>query len=330
MNGFFNKKKYSLLLALLYLFFLNLFYSSYLFAKSAGTSGAIVLRMPFVAQNVALGGAGVATAGEAWAIENNPAGLAFIEKINVIAGHTNVLSDLQMNSLLYSQPIGATMTATLYSKVLTSDNIQRTEYIDWNRYAIVGDFSVRDAVLSASFAQRARQTLSIFEKNFLASYGISIKFINSEIASYKANAIAGDVGIFFQNPFSRFSFGLALTNIGNKLKYISAGDDLPTQFRFGIAYNRIENSKFYFLGDIVWLRDTNPEINLGVDYKLNDFFSLRVGFDSRNDAALGLSTGVGISSRPFKNRNIILNIDYAYKPMDDLGDYHYLNLFIEY
>jgi len=317
------------LLALLILLNIN---ANNLFASGSATSGAILLRIPFDARNVALGGAGASYVGNINSLENNPAVAAFSDKAVISLSHIDVLSEAKMNSFIYSEPLSENIVISLYSKILKSDNIPKTQMIeiDCNRYLNQGTFNIQDYLVSLSFAHHTKKPLAILETNIMASYGLTLKYFKSQIAEYSANTFTGDVGIYFMKPYSSFSFGVALQNFGGKIKYISGSDKMPTTFRAGLTYNNIEYSKLIFTGDIIWLRAENLKAGIGIDYKISRSLTLRTGYDSRDDIGLGYTIGFGLNTNIFRKQDALLSIDYAYKPLEELGDYHYLTLTINY
>ncbi|MBP7652500.1 PorV/PorQ family protein [Candidatus Dependentiae bacterium] len=309
---------------------LLLFFQIEGYAKSSSTSGAIILRMPIDARNVSLGNSGAGVAGFANSLENNPAVLAYLNRINLSMSHISILSDLQMNSLLYSEPFGKNKSFSFFAKMLKSDEIERTDFISWNQYIKTGTFNIKDVAAGLSFAHKSDRPLDLFGKSVTASYGISLKYLKSQIAEYKADAVAADAGLFFQNIMSPVSFGISVLNCGNNLKYISEGDKLPLTLKAGFAYCNTELSPIMVCGDIILLRNAPIEFTIGIEYQLSNYFSIRTGFDSRNDIDVGYSAGFGVSMPLTNKKTSLLNIEYAYKPFEDLGDYHYFTLTLLY
>ncbi len=307
-----------------------IFIPSVLIASGPSSSSGIVLRIPFDAKNAALGNAGAAFSGQAGSIEVNPACLAYIKEANISAAHINVLSDIKMNGLLYSEPISKTSSFSVYAKSMRSGKILRTEIIDLTHYRITGQFSIKDSMLGIVFAQKNSKSWQILDKPISAGYGISFKYLNSQIADYKARAFSFDIGGYLKNNYSPFAFGLSILNFGNRLKYISEGDKQPLTCRFGISYNNVGNSNFIVSADIIKLSYTPIKFAFGIDYKFSKYFSVRSGYDSRNDAGLGYSVGFGLNMFILKTPNSHISIDYAYKPYEDIGDYHYLTATLKY
>jgi hypothetical protein len=66
--------------------------------------------------------------------------------------------------------------------------------------------------------------------------GVTGKYLSSELAeSESATAMAADLGGQYKAN-SRLNIGLAIQNVGTKLKYQDVGDDLPRVARMGMAY----------------------------------------------------------------------------------------------
>ena len=297
---------------------------------SASSSAGIVLRIPFDAKIAALGGAGTALQGQISGIESNPSIIAFSRDVNISIAHINVLSDIKLNGLLYSEPLTKNISFAVYAKSLRSGNIQRTEIIDLTHYSSLGSFSVKDSLIGISFAHKTLKPLIIFDKSITASYGITLKYLKSEIAEYSAKAFSGDFGFYLNNPYSPFSYGVSVLNIGNNLTYFSKGDKQPLTSKIGISYNSAGFSNFIASADLIKMIDTPFEFCFGIDYKFSKFFSVRSGYDSRNDAGLGYSLGFGLNLFIFKSEQSYLAVDYAYKPYENIGDYHFLTATLKY
>lgn len=66
--------------------------------------------------------------------------------------------------------------------------------------------------------------------------GINLKFANSSFDIYRASAIAGDIGLYYENPEREFSFGIVAKNIGTPLSnFTTQKESLPFDFQIGLS-----------------------------------------------------------------------------------------------
>lgn len=66
--------------------------------------------------------------------------------------------------------------------------------------------------------------------------GVNLKFANSSFDVYRASAIAGDIGLYYENPDREFSLGIVAKNIGTPITNFTAqGESLPFDFQVGIS-----------------------------------------------------------------------------------------------
>jgi hypothetical protein len=103
---------------------------------------------------------------------------------------------------------------------------------------IYGDFRPADFVVQVS---ASRTYLDRWR------YGATIKFINSSYGIYRANGIAVDGGIVYQDTSKMFSASLVVKNIGTPLKKYTEGDvqDMPFDLELGIS-KRLAHAPFEF------------------------------------------------------------------------------------
>ncbi|MEY4539376.1 MAG: hypothetical protein RLZZ306_1133 [Bacteroidota bacterium] len=104
-----------------------------------------------------------------------------------------------------------------------------------------GDFQQTDAagnVLGKFSANDVAITLSYARKQGNITFGGNLKFVNSVIESYTASAILLDFGGVFQHPKQDLSYGIAVKNIGFRLKNFTPFDnpDLPLDVQIGVSF----------------------------------------------------------------------------------------------
>lgn len=189
----------------------------------------------------------------------------------------------------------------------------------------LGFFDSFEGSIGLTYGTRLSQSLS---------GGVTGKFILSKLASSGAGREIGkgqgtsfalDLGLLYQTPIKRLTFGAALTNIGPKLQFIDASqaDPLPRNLALGFSYKIIESAynKLTFLADFnrdLVSRDTtinpfksvfNESIeNFGLEYWYGSYFAGRMGYVYDPDGQLKyLTLGTSLQYRNFR-------FDLAYIP----------------
>ena len=136
---------------------------------------------------------------------------------------------------------------------------------------------------------------------------------SSIVKNNVTDGVSFDFGTIYKTGFKSLVFGMSIRNFSNELKYEDEGFQLPLTFTMGISMNLFdlidENIKVQSLllaVDAVHYRSHPEQVNIGVEYALNNMFFLRCGFRS-NEELQTMSYGFGI--------NLVgLNVDYAYTP----------------
>lgn len=66
--------------------------------------------------------------------------------------------------------------------------------------------------------------------------GVNLKFANSSFDVYRAFAVAGDIGLLYENPESNFSVGIVAKNIGAPItNFTNTRESLPFDFQIGLS-----------------------------------------------------------------------------------------------
>lgn len=145
----------------------------------------------------------------------------------------------------------------------------------------------------------------------------------SQIASNILSPLSFDFGTQFKTGIKSLVFGMSVRNFSQEVKYVNEGFQAPLVFSLGISMNVLDfanelpfSQSLLMSVDASHYTDHPEEVKVGLDYRLLDMLSLRVGYSSTNhlsDEGNGLSYGVGLSK-------LGLSIDYAYTPFGDFGN----------
>ena len=188
-------------------------------ASSPGTTAASFLKIGVGAKNIAMGETGAA-AGDANSIYWNPAGISLLERSKVSLMHAVWLQEINYNYLAVVHPmdIGTLGAAVNY---LSMSEIEMYDIYDTK---LGKSYKPYDLALTLSYARKIREI----------PVGLNLKYIYSEIDKESANAIAFDLGAIYEGIVLRdekLRVGLAIQNIGTRMKFVKEKSDLPLNFR---------------------------------------------------------------------------------------------------
>lgn len=145
--------------------------------------------------------------------ENNLLGINFLPYLGGVR-YTSVA----FVKIIKKQPFGLAIQHIDYGDFLQTDAIGN----------ILGKFSASDNAITLSYARRQGNI----------TFGGNLKFVNSVIESYSASAILLDFGGIFNHPIQDLTFGIAVKNIGMRLKSFtpSNNSDFPLDVQIGITF----------------------------------------------------------------------------------------------
>ncbi len=344
------------------------------FAK-LGTSGAQFLKIG-VGRGAAMGEAFVAIADDASATYWNPAGLAMLTKREIALQHNEWIADIRHDYLSVALPLGSFGTMGISVTALTMGSMEILE-IDDPETIIREDtgtgvyFNASDFAVGFSFARMFTDRLAA---------GVSVKAVQEMIFNMSASGIAADFGIHYNTGFKGLRIAASMSNFGSDIAF--AGRDLdilydadydypadyeavpgilktspfplPLVFRFGVAFNPIENeaSRFTVAIDLNHPNDNYETMNLGLEYGYLNTVFLRAGYraylnmdymkamtggdpiiDPTDNTISGyewgddwmnnLSAGLGVN---LKTGDLGFKVDYTYMNKGILGPTHRIGL----
>jgi len=274
------------------------------FAK-LGTSGAQFLKIG-VGRGAAMGEAFVAIADDASAAFWNPSGLGHLNNREITLQHNEWIADIRHEYLSVVLPLGGfgtmgiSLTALTMGKmeVLTVDdpNTSLREDTGTGTY-----FNASDFALAFSFGRMFTDRLAA---------GVSIKAVQEMVWDMSASGIAADFGIHYNTGFKGLRIAASMSNFGADISFSGRQLDfarepifhedeenpldydavpvsykttpfpLPLIFRFGLAFNPIENeaSRLTVALDLNHPNDNYETLNLGFEYGYLNTLFLRFGY----------------------------------------------------
>jgi len=214
----------------------------------------------------------------------------------------------------------------------------------------IGEFSASQYAVSVGTSQK--------KGNF--HLGAALKFCGFQTFSQSAYALAIDMGVFYQHPRKRLSYGLTIKNLGGTVKkFDSNGQKMPLPFNIqaGLSYKlehmplRISANAFYIQETDIQYLDPNASgtldpngvltkekkkfseqiarhLSLGGEFLLHKSFNLRVGYNHLRRKELRPDAGAGLTG--FSLGCMIntkpLSISYTYSGWQSAGGLHFISL----
>lgn len=336
--------KHSILSALV---FLGIIMPSQLFAQKVskvGTTAAEFLQIGVGGRATGMGGAFVAVSDDASALYWNPAGIASIEKNEIISAHSEWLVGLDFNyigAVFNFEKIG-TVGFALTMLSVPEMKVRTEEFQDGTGER----FDAADLAFGITYASDIGDRFSV---------GGTVKFVQQRIWHTKARAIAVDLGTKYKTDFlGGMVIGATIYNFGSDLKMqgrdlrtfvdpdpVSEGNNdripvnfetdswsLPLNFQFGIAFEPLQTPMHNILIAIDALHPSSnyESINVGGEYGFQKRVFLRAGYEALflKDVEAGVNAGLGINQR--LSSGLLAKLSYGYKSMGRLGNVHTLAL----
>lgn len=272
---------------------------------------ASFLKLGSGARATGLGGAFTAVSDDINVLSYNPAGLANLKKHEIGFTRAELVEDVSYNFLGYSRP-AAKGTIGLGVNYLSQSSIEGRGA---NR-EVSGEFGASDTAVNLAYGRPLTARMGL---------GVNFKYITSRIAGESANGWAVDAGWQYKALVKGLNLGLAVQNLGPKMKFMDEDSALPLTARAGMGYMVLDNILLAF--------DVNRQVNekktvfsFGSEYAVFNSFSMRAGYlksavsggNSMADSG-GFKAGFGFKLRGF-------NLDYAVTPFGDIGKAHRISL----
>lgn len=281
------------------------------YAAGVGTTGMEFLKVRTSARPLGMCNAFVAVADDISTMAWNVAGLATLEQQELLFTHFNYVDGVGYSNLGYGMPgKRGTIGFGFAIQSFTIDEIDA-------HYNYRGEMAIRNEVFSLVYSLK-------FGDSF--AYGGGIDLFSSTIGDYSLTSYGVNFGSLYFAPHD-FIVGLSVQNIGPKFAYesktfVGEKQSLPSTYIIGVT------KKLTFYGDTLLVasdivKDYTMRLNIGLEYKLLNLLTLRVGRRIGYDTG-SFAFGMGID---YKLEALdYFQFDYAFSPMSELGDTHCFSL----
>ncbi len=309
-----------------------------------GTTAAPFLTIGVGARPLSMGGAFTAVSNDASALFWNVGGIAQLDRPEIIFNHSDWLADINFEFAGVAVPVG---TAGVFGVSITNLNMGEFEQTTEDNPEGTGvTFSAGSFAVGLSYARRLTDKFMI---------GFTGKYIQEDIYNSSASGFALDVGALFTTPFDGLRLGISISNFGGKMqmsgddllvqvdinKNISGNNDqlnalletgqydLPLLFRFGLAYDLVNNEKntMTLVSDVMHPNDNAQSVNAGAEYVYDNMLALRGGYKALflPDSEEGFTVGGGIR-QDFGGLN--MQLDYAFEHFGRLDNVQKFTIFL--
>lgn len=271
--------------------------------SKAGSSGLQFLKIGVGARETALGEAVTGIVNDANSVFWNPAGLAYVEKREVIITHNQWLVDSKHNAAVIAYSLGE-LVVGLSAITLDINEFEETTALQpdgTGRMVQAGDL-----MIGFTAARRFTDRLSI---------GLQVKYVQEKLDDYKISNVLFDVGTIYYTGFRQLRLGFALQHFGPDMKLVDQEFRTPLLFRVSAADEIFSFQDFTLTAgaELVHPTDNVEWVNLGLELNIFKFLDLRGGYRFSND--LG-KTSFGIGLRPPAFADFNMKIDYSYTPSE--------------
>ena len=288
------------------------------------------LRLEPSARAAALGGAFSAVYGDdVNGLFYNPGLLNEAMHRGLSVSYLNHVADLNMGFLAYARHLDRVGTVGAGIRFLNWGTFERAD-ADGNRD---GTFGASDVALTLGIGRAYTERLR---------YGANVHTIFSSVESYRAAALAADLGVVFVVPEQRLTLSASANNVGVTLSSLGATrDELPTDLRLSVAkrlqyvpilvsltgYN-LHAPGANMPDDATALDNVLHHLAVGTEFQFSEAFQLRFGYNHRRHEALktksrldlaGFGMGVGLNVTRVR-------FDYAFNSWSENGRLHQFTL----
>jgi long-subunit fatty acid transport protein len=303
--------------------------------QRAGTSSGTFLKIGVGARAVGLGEAFVAVANDPSTIFWNPAGLASMQRRELALNHVSWPADVNYEHMAFVLPVrrlGGSLAFQL--GVLATEIDETTEF---QPFGTGRSLIYSDAIAGVAYARRWTDKLLV---------GVGVKYmredLGQDVGGPVTNAFLVDIGSIYYLGYGSVRIATSLCNFGSQLKpggsYVATvppfdarsydGFDPPTVFRYGVAFEPIENQSQRVTAS---LEVNQPADNaqlwkVGAEWTWLRRLSLRSGYNFNADE-LNLSAGVGVYASLGQTQ---ATVDYAYTNGGFLGTINRLALGVRF
>jgi long-subunit fatty acid transport protein len=310
--------------------------------QRAGTASGTFLKIGVGARATGLGESFVAVANDPSAIYWNPAGLASIQRQEVAFSHVEWPADIRFEHIAWVVPVKRLGGSLAFQFGMLSTAIDETSELQ--PFGTGRTFVYSDMITGVAYARRWTDKLLV---------GVGAKYLREDLGKDVGNPTTStmlfDVGSIYYLGLGSVRVATSLSNFAPQLKpsgsFLSPGldgvfgtsdderrtydgFDAPTVFRYGIAFEPIENAtqRLTTSFEANQPADNAQVVKAGIEWVWLGRLALRSGYNFNADA-LKFSAGAGVNATLGGWQG---NLDYAYTDGGFLGPINRLTLGVRF
>lgn len=319
----------------------------------AGSAGASQLLINPWARSSGLANANMASINGVESTFSNVAGLAFIERTELLFANTQYLvgSDININSLGFGQKVGENGVIALTVMTMSFGEIDvTTEDLPEGG---IGTFRPNMSNIGISYSKA-------FSNSIYG--GITARIVSESISNARAQGIAFDAGIrYVTGDNDQLRFGIALRNVGPPMRFSGDGlsstatipstgtqltvgmraerYELPSMVNIGVSYDFLfsEIMKLTANGQFTSNSFTRDQFGFGAALNWNERVVIRGGYlwesaltneDERQTAITGPGAGLTLQI-PAGPNGTVIGLDYSYRTTNPFSGIHSIGLHVD-
>lgn len=279
------------------------------YAKEDGGRPGAFLDFAAGARSMGMGRAYTAVAEDASANYWNPAGLAQIQRIDIVADYSALWEDSSFGVFNYAQPTVDHGTFGLGLVNLRSGNYDKRD----DNGGAQGSFNTSELGILLSHGIDINDRLAL---------GGTAKFIQEKVDAFSGTGYGLDGGLMYRlRP--NLQAGLTFRNIlAPRIKLDQENDTYPFEARLGVRTMVFRH--LLVATDLSQTQGRSVKLNLGGEWSFNDLLAFRVGINETE-----MSAGIGMKFKDW-------GVDYAFGYQDaaaglaDLGASHRFGVHINF
>ncbi|MCH2197483.1 MAG: PorV/PorQ family protein [Flavobacteriales bacterium] len=318
----------------------------------AGSAGASQLLINPWARSTGMANASMASIRGVEATFLNVAGLAFVERTELIFANQQYLvgTDITMNSLGFGQKVGENSVIALTVMSMSFGEIDvTTEDLPEGG---IGTFRPNMSNIGISYAKA-------FSNSIYG--GITARIVSESISNARAQGIAFDAGIrYITGDNDQLRFGIALRNVGPPMRFSGDGltatatipstgnqitvsqrsekYELPSMVNIGVSYDFLfsETMKLTTDGQFTSNSFTRDQFGFGAAFSWNERVIIRGGYlweseltneEERQTAVAGPGGGLTLQI-PAGPNGTVIGVDYSYRTTNPFNGTHAIGLHV--
>jgi hypothetical protein len=297
--------------------------------QRAGLSALSFLKNDMSPRSMGLGGASVALSGDAFSVASNPAALTHLNEGAIGASHLLLGAGIQQSLLSLQKKLPNAATIGLSINSLNSGQMEiRTEF---QPEGTGNYFSVGQNAFGLNYAQKLSDMFNL---------GMTMKYINEQMAGYSNHVLAFDVGFLYETDFNDLKFAVLVQNFGGNsaisgsevpVSYNRKGEiklsryTVPTVFKMGLAFTAFEadKKKLTIAAELNNPNDNAENIRLGGEFSYSDFLRIQSGIKLSVKGQILPSFGFQYKTRLGVHP---LHLGYAMNPTNYMGNQHLISV----